>query len=166
MANRTRISGIFTILSGALVIISCFFQYNFFMHSNAGICIPFGALIYFIYGFLLYRTMPNPDGENLLKKYDYLFLLIGVFLVFSNFATPNFPNDTIGSQLLPYYILHHHSVYLDKASYFINDNLYSYLFVDVGNGHYVSLFPIVTPVLITPLYIIPVILNIPMNVIC
>jgi hypothetical protein len=163
MANRTRVSGILTILSGAFAISSCFIQYSYLLHSSAGMCIPFGALIYFIYGFLLYRTMPDSNGENLLKKYDYLFLLVGIFLVYSNFSTPMLPNDTIGSQLLPYYLLHDQSIYLDKATYFINNEFYSYRFVDAGNGHFVSLFPIVTPVLITPLYAIPVMLNIPMN---
>jgi hypothetical protein len=162
MANWTRMSGLFTILSGALSLGSCIAQYGFSLMTVAGgLCIPFGSLILLIYGYLLYRSLPDSDGENLLKKYDDLFLLGGIFLVYLNFTTGSFPNDTIGTQLLPFSILHDHTIYLDDATYFLNHDFYSYRFVNIGNGHYVSLFPLVTPLLITPLYAIPVLLNIP-----
>jgi len=161
MANRARESGIFTLLSGVLAMSSCFVQYGYSLQSPAGMCIPFGVLFYFLYGILLYRAIPDPDGENLLKKYDTLFVLAGIFVVYMNFTTGTYPNDTIGTQLLPYYMLHDHTLYLDQATYFIKED--SFRFVDVGNGHYVSLFPIVTAVLITPLYIIPVLLDFPMD---
>ena len=164
MANRTRISGILTISAGVLSLGSCMVQYGVLLIGPAGICIPFGALLILIYGFLLFRAQPEISGENLLKKYDYLFLLIGIFIVYSTYITPVFTNDTISSQLLPYYILHNHTIYLDGATSYINNYYYSYRFVEVGNGHFASLFPIVTPVLITPFYVIPIlVLNIPMT---
>jgi hypothetical protein len=164
MANRTRLSGILTISAGILSLGSSVVQYGFLLHGSAGMCIPFGAPLLLIYGFLLFRTRPEAAGENLLEKYDYLLLLAGIFIVYSMYFTPYYTNDTVPSQLLPYYIVHDHTIYLDGATSYINDFFYSYRFVDVGNGHVASLFPIVTPVLITPLYIIPVyILNIPMT---
>jgi hypothetical protein len=164
MANRTRLSGILTMTAGILSLGSCCIQYGFLLNAYAGMCIPFGAPILLIYGFLLFRVQPELSGENLLEKYDYLFVLMGIFAIYSAYTIPYYTNDTIPSQLLPYYILHDHTIYLDGATSYINNYFYSYRFVDLGNGHFASLFPIVTPVLITPLYVIPVlILNIPMT---
>jgi hypothetical protein len=164
MANQTRLPGILTITAGILALSSSVIQYGFMLNGFAGICIPFGSLLLLLYGLLLTRVQPDNSGENLLKKYDWLFILMGIFIIYSFYTIPYYTNDTIPSQLLPYYILHDHTIYLDGATSYINDYYYSYRFVDVGNGHYASLFPVVTPVLITPLYIIPVvILNIPMT---
>lgn len=164
MTNHTRLSGILTITAGILSLGSCIVQYGFFLTGYAGMCFPFGVLILLAYGFLLFRLPQDPSGENFLEKYDYLFLLIGIFIIYSAYTIPYYTNDTIPSQLLPYYLLHDHTIYLDGATAYINDYYYSYRFIDVGDGHVASLFPVVTPVLITPLYIIPVlILNIPMT---
>jgi hypothetical protein len=161
LANRTRLSGLLTIASGMISLASSFNQYGITLHGGMGACIPVGSVILLIFGICLFLSKPEPDAENLLVKYDYLILLLGAFLVFSNWATPFFPNDTIGTQLLPYSILENHTFYLDNYPDYTNDILYGFRFYNVGNGHYVSFFPIVTPVLITPLYAIPYLLDIP-----
>jgi hypothetical protein len=161
MANRTKISGFLTIASGLISLVSSIVQYGITFHGAMGTCIPFGSLLFLIFGMLLLVLEPDPLAENLLKKYDYLILLIGVFLVFCSWSTPFFTNDTLGSQLLPYSIIENHSVFLDNYPDYINYGFAGFRFYDIGNGHYVSVFPIVTPVLISPLYAIPFLLHIP-----
>jgi hypothetical protein len=129
--------------------------------GGMGACIPFGSALLVIFGICLFLTKPEPDAENLLVKYDYLILLLGVFLVFSSWATPFFPNETIGTQLLPYSILENHTFYLDNYPQYTGDILYGFRFYNVGNGHYVSVLPVVIPVLITSLYAISYLLDIP-----
>lgn len=164
MTNRTYLPGILIISAGILSLASCVFQYGILLNGPAGFCVPFGPFFFMIYGFLLFRIQTEIAGENLLKKYDYLFVLMGIFFVYITYIIPLYTNDTIPSQLLPYYILHDHTIYLDSATAYIQDYAYSYRFVNVGNDHFASLFPIVTPVLITPFYAIPIlILNIPMT---
>jgi hypothetical protein len=168
MANRTKISGVLTVLSGVLSLSASLLQYGITLHGSPGTCIPFGSVLLLVYGVILWLSVPDPDGENLLVKYDYLILLAVVFLVYCNWATPNYPNDTIGTRALPYSILETHTPYLDGTyqSYMINGHTswyenYAFRFVNVEGDHYASLFPIVTPVLITPLYLIPFLFNIP-----
>lgn len=162
MSNRTKISGILTILCGIVSLAASVMQYGITLHGVQGICIPFGSIVLLVYGIFLFLSVPDPEGENLLVKYDYLFLLFGVFLVYCNWATPISLNDTIGTQALPYAILENHTVFLDETyqSHMDNRNL-RYRFVHVEGDHYASLFPIVIPVLITPVYALPVFLNIP-----
>jgi hypothetical protein len=162
MLNLTKISGVLTMLSGVISLSLLVMQYGITLHGRMGIGIPFGSIILLVYGVILYVSVPDPSGENLLKKYDYLFLLFGVFLIYCSWTTPTFPNDVIGTQALPYTILGNHTVYLDETyQSYMNDRNLRYRFVEVGDDHYASLFPIVTPVLITPLYVIPFLFNIP-----
>lgn len=162
MSNRTKISGILTILSGIISLSASVMQYGITLQGAVGICIPFGSVILLVYGVILSISVPDPAGENLLIKYDYLFLLFGVFLIYCCWANPISWNDTIGTETLPYSILENHTVYLDETyQSHTNDRNLRYRFVNVGGDHYASLFPIVTPVLITPLYAVPFLLNIP-----
>ena len=79
-------------------------------------------------------------------------------------STPS--GDSIPASLLPFSILENHNVYLDQFISYFQAFDFPY-FVIEEKGHYLSLFPIVTPVLVTPLYIIPYILlkliNYPMD---
>ena len=162
MSNRTKISGALTFLCGIFSLLVSIIQYGITFHAPMGVCIPFGSIILLVYGAILYISVPDASCENLLIKYDYLFLLLGVFLVFSSWATPIYANDTIGTQALPYTVLENHTFYLDETyQSYANDRNTAYRFVNIGNNHYASLFPIVTPVLITPLYAIPFFFNIP-----
>ena len=162
ISNRTKISGGLTFFCGILSLLFSIIQYGITFHAQMGVCIPFGSIILLFYGAILYLSVPDASCENLLIKYDYLFLLLGMFLVFSSWATPLYSNDTIGTQALPYTILENHTFYLDDTyQSYANHRNTAYRFVNVGNNHYASLFPIVTPILITPLYAIPFLLNIP-----
>lgn len=169
LSNQTKMAGILTILSGIISLSTAVIQYGVTLHGAAGVYIPFGSAILLAYGVMLSLSVPDPTGENLLVKYDYLILLFGVFLVYVNWANPLFMNDTIGTQALPYSILENHTVYLDETyqtcmnapkTASLRRN-FAYRFVSVEGDHYASIFPIVTPVLITPLYAIPYFFNIP-----
>lgn len=64
--------------------------------------------------------------------------------------------DTLPAALLPFSLLEYHSLYFDNFSSFITNldlNL-PYMF-SAEKGHYLSSYPIITPILVTPLYIIP-----------
>ncbi|MFA6332646.1 MAG: glycosyltransferase family 39 protein [Methanoregula sp.] len=67
--------------------------------------------------------------------------------------------DTTPASLIPVALLNNHNIYLDFASAYIFSQNFSYAFPFVQN-HYVSLFPIVTPVLVTPVYAISAFLSI------
>jgi hypothetical protein len=163
MANRTKISGILTALSGATALGATVLQYGVTFHGTTGVCLPFGSVILMVFGLILYLSVPDPDADNLLVKYDYLFLLLGVFLIYSSWATPFYTNDTLAAQVLPYSILENHTVYLDGYQDDIQSSTYGFRYYCTDGGHYVSIFPLVLPVLITPLYILPVLLKIPLD---
>jgi hypothetical protein len=143
-------------------------QYGVLLHGAAGMSIPISIPLILVMGFWMVRyNTPNQAIQgsiSTLKKYDYIFLFIAIFAIYNTYTLPYFSNDTIPAQLLPYFILHDHTIFLDQATAYLNQAEFSYRFVDVGGGHYASLFPIVTPILILPVYIIPIsILNIPMT---
>lgn len=89
-----------------------------------------------------------------IKKHDlfFLFFLI-VTIYYLNFRSiPS--GDTLPASLLPFSILNQHTLFFDQFSGYIQTIEYAYMF-SVHEGHYVSQYPIVLPVLITPLYVIP-----------
>lgn len=94
-----------------------------------------------------------------LSKYDIVILFILLFLAYNTTNSVGFiSSDTAPASILPLALLEKHSVYLDFATGFIQSPDYSYAFRPV-NGHYVSLFPIVTPVLVTPVYAVSIFLS-------
>ncbi len=162
MSNQTKIAGAFTIMSGIISLSSSILQYGITLQGPSGICIPFGSIILIVYGVILSLSVPDPTSENPLKKYDYLFLLFGVFLIYCSWTTLLIPNDTIGTNAIPHSILKDHTVYLDEMYQSHSDEItYRYRLINVSGDHHASLFPIVTPVLVTPLYIIPFLLKLP-----
>lgn len=92
-------------------------------------------------------------GIDVIKKHElvFLFLLITILyhLNFQGFAG----GDTIPASLLPFSILDQHTLFFDQFSVFIH-TIRPYMF-SVHGGHYLSVYPIVLPVLVTPLYVIP-----------
>ena len=168
-AHALKISGLITIASGILLLASSMVQYGVLLHGDSGESIPIGVPLILVFGacMIIDNTwlVGKSDTLSFLKKYDFLLLFIGIFVVYYLHSTiVMFSNDTVPNQLLPYFILHDHTLYLDQATTYISNTGYGYRFVDTINGHYVSLFPIVTPVLVLPLYVIPItILNIPMT---
>ncbi|WP_321506815.1 glycosyltransferase family 39 protein [uncultured Methanoregula sp.] len=94
----------------------------------------------------------------IIRRYDFILLFLLLFLVYntvSGFGTIS--GDVAPASLLPVALLTTHTPYLDYATPFISSPHYSYAFPLV-QGHYVSLFPIVTPVLATPVYAISYVL--------
>ena len=90
--------------------------------------------------------------RNLIGRYDVIILFIALFLVYNTVSGIGVVSgDTTPAVLLPAEIINHHDLYLDSATSYINNPDYSYAFL-YTHGHYFSLFPIVTPVLVTPLY--------------
>jgi hypothetical protein len=102
-------------------------------------------------------TMSAPDLLDRLRnsaiRFDYLILFIAIFLVYNTVSRMTMSGDTNPAAFLPLALILHQTVYFDA---FIGAGLgqsVAYAFPLV-NGHYVSLFPIVTPVLITPVYFV------------
>ena len=89
---------------------------------------------------------------NRLPRYEIIILFIVLFLVYNTVSGVGLNSgDVAPATLLPVAIVVNHNFYLDFASDFISSPDYTYGFPLV-NGHHVSLFPIVTPVLVTPIY--------------
>jgi len=96
---------------------------------------------------------------NFLKNYDNILLFLFCFLIFDSYTKIRMGGDTLPAQLLPINLLFNHSIFFDNYISGLNYSYTSYAFLLI-NGHYVSLFPIVTPILITPIYIVSSILAI------
>lgn len=91
--------------------------------------------------------------KDLVKRYDYLVLFMGVYLVYNTVSRMTMSGDTNPAAFLPLALILHQTVFFDA---FIGAGLgpnVAYAFPEV-NGHFVSLFPIVTPILITPVYLV------------
>jgi hypothetical protein len=81
-----------------------------------------------------------------------LLFLIAIVVYNLNFRNIN-SIDTIPASLLPFAILNQHTLHLDMFSSFIyGENYGAFALI---NGHFYSAYPLVTPVLVTPLYILP-----------
>jgi len=93
-------------------------------------------------------------GIEEIKKHElvFLFLLITTiyYLNFQAFAG----GDTLPAALLPFSILDQHTLFFDQFSNYIQTIEIPYMF-SVHGGHYVSQYPVVLPVLVTPFYVIP-----------
>jgi hypothetical protein len=95
---------------------------------------------------------------GLIKKHELICLFLLLLVIYNMNLRPIGSTDTIPASLLPFSILNDHNLYLDKYSaYYTNPDTWpgSYSFMVQSGGHWLSGYPIVTPVLITPLYIIP-----------
>ena len=104
------------------------------------------------------RTPSLPSAR---PRRDWIFagfLLLFLLVIYnSNFRTICW-DDTFPARFLPFSLLLDHSLYLDqwvepRLSMPLGvDGLY---FVRKSHGHWMSSYPIVTPVVVTPLYILP-----------
>jgi hypothetical protein len=86
------------------------------------------------------------------------FLLLLLLVIYnSNFRTIRW-DDTLPARFLPFSLLLDHSLYLDQ---WVKPRLGRPLgpsglyFAVQSNGHWMSSYPIITPVLVTPLYVLP-----------
>ena len=104
------------------------------------------------------RAPVLPDTlRSFAMRFDYLVLFILISLVYNTVSRMTMSGDTNPAAFLPLALILHQTVYFDA---FVGAGLgpgVAYAFPLV-NGHYVSLFPIVTPVLITPVYVLSYVL--------
>lgn len=84
---------------------------------------------------------------------------ITIFLFFFVVYNLNFRNissgDNVPASLIPFAILETYTPYLDSYIPYFEMRYESTYFLLNSHDHFVSFFPIVTPVLVTPLYVIP-----------
>lgn len=102
-------------------------------------------------------TSPSTFPDSLLHyicRYDIIILFIVLYLAYNTVDGVGMMSaDTTPASLLPMALLTNHNVYLDYATSYVSNPDYSYA-IPFVQGHYVSLFPIVTPVLVTPIFAI------------
>lgn len=92
------------------------------------------------------------------KKHEVLCLFLLFFIAYNlNWRTIG-SGDTMPASLLPFSIIENHNFYLDQFSCYFQNIWHPPYFVVEAKGHYLSAYPIVTPVLISPLYIVPYLL--------
>ncbi|MFA4876914.1 MAG: glycosyltransferase family 39 protein [Methanoregula sp.] len=168
-------AAILTIIAGASFLISSLLQYGFFLNGPAGFVIPIGIPLVFFIGWIMFSGyylmfIPEDDGEDngrcntaktrtsgaplcsLFNKYQFVFLFILIFLVYSTVSGIRSSGDTFPAAILPYSIIINHTMAGDPfQALFLNDPGLSYSFIN-RDGHYYSLFPVVTPILVLPLY--------------
>lgn len=87
-------------------------------------------------------------------RYDIIILFIVLFIAYNTATGIGLTSsDVVPASILPIELITNHNVYFDvfTSSFSNPDVSYAFPFV---HGHYVSLFPIVTPVLVTPIYAI------------
>lgn len=95
---------------------------------------------------------------KIFKKHEVLLLFFIIYFIYNMNVRPIASGDTIPASLLPFSILENHNIYLDNFySYWTNAHYITY-FVAQAKGHYLSAYPIATPVLVTPLYVLPYLL--------
>ena len=167
----TRPSGILCVFCGSTFLIADVIQYGIFLHGPAGICIPVGIPLIFIVGGWLYFEKGNSIQQSGLPKKEKTPLfssikvsivaffdkhtIICIFLIlyfaYNTVYVMNTNGDTVPATVFPLSVLQYHNLFFDQFGQMaINTNTnYGYLLI---NGHYYSLFPVVTPVLVTPVY--------------
>jgi hypothetical protein len=77
-SNQTKISGVLTVLSGVISLSASVLQYGITLHGASGIYIPFGSVIFLVYGALLFLSVPDASGGNLVMISDYIFSVLGI----------------------------------------------------------------------------------------
>jgi hypothetical protein len=124
------------------------------------------------------QPKPDPDSnrtsdffsrvQNFALNYDFLILFFLIYIVYNTVTRIEWSGDVYPAVFLPISLIVNQTIYFDAIFKMaeIGPGL-DYAFPLI-NGHYVSLFPIVTPVLITPIYFISciplIIFKIPLNV--
>jgi hypothetical protein len=87
------------------------------------------------------------------KKYDYILIFFLIFFIYNITTRLAISGDALPNSLLPFLIVDHHTIFFDPVYSTLAGQGYSYEFI-FTNGHYVSVFTIVTGVLVSPLYFI------------
>jgi len=168
-----RIRG-YSLISGSLLfLLSIVIQYGVLFHGPAGIVIPIGIPALLVMGLILLRPpgkepVSGKKGPLLSRRgKEILLLFLVCFLVYHTISFMRMSGDTTPAQIIPFSLLKYQGLSCDWAFSDVNNPNNLYAFVNI-QGHYYSYFPIVTPILVTPLYLIPYILisveGIPLNI--
>jgi len=104
-------------------------------------------------------TTPSTPSERPRRDLIFAgFLLLLLFVIYnSNFRTIRW-NDTLPARLLPFSLLLDHSLYLDqwvRPLLARRPDVNQLYFVRESHGHWMSSYPIILPIFVTPLYILP-----------
>ncbi|MCK9630603.1 MAG: glycosyltransferase family 39 protein [Methanoregula sp.] len=92
------------------------------------------------------------DMREIFHRYDYILLFIALFLAYTTVSNINFPSgDVAPASFMPESLILHQNLYFDYVPPILSNPDYTYAFTMV-QGHRVSLFPVVTGVLVTPIY--------------
>lgn len=91
---------------------------------------------------------------NFIARYEIILLFVILFLAYNTISGVGFiSGDVAPATYLPVSLIIWHNVFFDVSLPSFSNTDLAYAFPLV-NGHYVSLFPVVTPVLATPVYAI------------
>lgn len=102
----------------------------------------------------------RPQLKKFLVNNDFIILFFLIFFCYNTVSAVTMSGDTIPAALLPLALIHDQSIFFDGpyiqglfsgTSESLHSPEVAYAFPEV-HGHIVSFFPIVTPVLVTPLY--------------
>ena len=94
----------------------------------------------------------SKNSYDFFLRYDSIILFIGLFIAYNTVSGVGLiSGDIAPATFLPISLLTDHNLFFDWATSYYSSPDFAYAFPFV-NGHYVSLFPIVTPILITPIY--------------
>jgi len=88
-----------------------------------------------------------------LAKYDVFFIFVLIFVIYNITTRLAINGDTVPASILPFIIIAHQTVYFDPIFGQSGTAELTYQYI-LTNGHYASIFPIVTPILVTPLYLL------------
>ena len=113
------------------------------------------------------KTHPDKTLLERIARFDFIVLFLVLYFCFNTVSIVYVNGDTGPAVFLPLVILNQQTVFFDQLSpAILQSPNYDYAFPEV-NGHRVSLFPIVTPVLIIPVYgiqeLMAIVLNIPIS---
>jgi len=90
-----------------------------------------------------------------IRRHEIPCLFCLVYLVYNINGRIIGAGDTIPASLLPFSILENHNLYLDQFYNYFESNSLLPFFAKKIDEHLLSVYPIVTPILITPLYVLP-----------
>lgn len=155
-----RIRGMLLASGTLLFLVSTIIQYGPAFQGPAGLAIPVGIPILLLLGLILLVPVGEiPTVERaphrlaaLLVLLVLLFLLC--FFVYNTTTYIRMSGDVTPAEILPVAILRYGEINFDRFAPDITNPENMYAFVPIG-GHYYSIFPIVTPVLMIPLYLVP-----------
>jgi hypothetical protein len=159
--SSNKYPGILLILGGLSFLAADLLQYGVLLHGPVGICIPIGLPCLIIYGWWIASTTEQKDSfshvypiTTFVRKNKIIIIFLCIFLIYCTVTGLRQSGDTTPAVLLPYSILDHQTISYDNYDYlFKNDPNNSYAFSTI-NGHDYSIFPIVTPILVLPIYVI------------